>query len=123
MIEAHIALVLIVDFIGGAAVVVRSSGGRWQRVAIEQRERHGIHRAPWDRVAGKRRTSRPDSGRGIVDGGDPPADRFREDPLPLQQGWHRRRDRSSNRLTLTLIIREEKRPVFHERPAQHAAVL
>ena len=46
MIEPHIALVLIVDFIGRAAVVVRSTGSRWQRVAMEQRERNGIHRAP-----------------------------------------------------------------------------
>ncbi len=53
MIEAHISLILIGDFVGGPAVVVRRAGRRWQGVAFEQRERGGIHRAPRNRVTRK----------------------------------------------------------------------
>ena len=61
-------------------------------------------------------------GRGIDDG-HAPADRLHEDAAPLEFGWDRRDHRSSNRLSLALVVEKEKRPIVAERPAEHAAEL
>src|SRR4029453_10528899 len=105
------------------AVVVRSTRRRRQRVTLEKRECDRIHRVARNRVAGKRRSGRPDRGRRIVDDRDRPGNRLREDPLPLQQRGHRGNLGSSHPLTLTLIVNEEERSVFHERATEHATVL
>jgi hypothetical protein len=123
VIQTNRALILVVDLVGGAAVVVRRPGGGRLRVALEQRERDGIHRAPWNRVAGKRRSARAARRRRIVDDGDPPGDRLGEDPLALQQRGDRRRDRAADLLTLSLIVDEEERAIPDHRPAEQPAVL
>src|SRR4029453_274567 len=67
MIETYITLILVVDFVGRPAVVVRGSGGRWERVALQQRQRDGIHGASRNRVVRKLLTRIPHRRRRIVD--------------------------------------------------------
>src|SRR4029450_11502472 len=67
MIEAYITLILVVDFVGCPAVVVRGSGGCWQRVAVEKRQRDRIHGASRNRVVRKLLTSIPNRRRRVGD--------------------------------------------------------
>jgi len=88
VIEAHIPLILVVDFVAGPAVVVGRAGRGGQRVPLQERERDRIHAAERNRVVGKRRAARSRGGRGIEDGRHATADRFGENPLTLQQRRH-----------------------------------
>src|SRR5262249_17496038 len=76
----------------------------------------GIHRASRNRVVRKLLTGIPDGGRRIVDVLTEYAGTFGE-------RGHRRRHRSSDALTLTLIVGEEEGPVLGDGPAEHAPVL
>ena len=67
MIDPHIALILIVDFVGRPAVVVRGGGVCWQRVAVEKRQRDRIHGASRNRVVRKLLTRIPHRRCRIVD--------------------------------------------------------
>jgi hypothetical protein len=123
VIDPDVALILVVHFVGGPAVVVgRSRRGR-QRVAIDERQRDRIDRISRNRVVRERRAGRADGGRRIVDDGHAPVDRFGEDALPLQHGRHGGRDRPSDLLALSLVVGEEERPVPRNRSAEHAAEL
>ena len=123
VIETHVSLVLIVDLVRRSTVVVRGAGRGRQRIAVQEGDGDGIHRAPGNHVAGERRSARADGGGRIVDDRHASGDRLGEDALPLQQRRHGRCDGSADVLTLPLIVHEEERAVLHDRPAEHAAEL
>ena len=116
VIEAHIALILIDDFVGGPAVVVRGGGVGRERIALEKRQRDRIHGASRNRVVGKLLTRIPHRRGRIVDV-------LAEDTGTLRERRHVRGDRAADGLPLPLNVDKEKRPAFDDRAAEHAAVL
>jgi hypothetical protein len=67
VVDADVALILIVDFVGRPAVVVRDGGVCRKRVALEQRQRDRIHGASRNRVVRKLLPRIADRRRWIVD--------------------------------------------------------
>src|SRR5262249_2964972 len=81
VIDPYIALILILDLVGRAAVVVGGGTVSRERVAVEKRQRHRIHRTCRNRVVGELLTCSSDSRSGIVNV-------LPEDSRTLGECWH-----------------------------------
>src|SRR5262249_4935812 len=66
VIETHIALFLVVDFVGRPAVIIRGTRRRRQRVSLQQRQRDRIHLTLRNGVVREGRPRRSDGCRRIV---------------------------------------------------------
>ena len=99
VIDPRIPLILVLCFIGDAAVVVSRSIGRGQRIPLKQRQGHWIHPA-----------FRHGHGAG-------------QQALSLKQRGHSRYPNPPDGVAGALVVSKEKSPAADGRAAQHEAEL
>src|SRR5262245_31865500 len=128
MVDPDVELVLLGPFVADATVVVRRSGDRRKRVAVEEQDRRGIEPRDRDPASGERVAGIASAGlrggrRRIEDLRDDANDRLGEDALTLKQRRDRRNPHSANELARALIVGEEERSILQDRTAEHEAEL